>query len=80
MFAEKLRKDIVMSNKPTPAFLAGDTMDYDVITADIRRTCNAAKANGIALEMILKDVSTVRYQPERLTNWADCVMRVAQDY
>ena len=80
VFAEKLRKDIVMSNKPTPAFLAGDTMDYDVITADIRRTCNAAKANGIALEMILKDVSTVRYQPERLTNWADCVMRVAQDY
>ena len=65
---------------PLRLFLAGDTMDYDVIAADIRRTCNAAKANGVALEMILKDVSTVRYQPERLTNWADCVMKVALDY
>lgn len=36
-----------MSNKPTPTFLAGDTMDYDVIAADIRRTCNAAKEHGI---------------------------------
>ena len=80
IFAEKLRKDIVMSNKPTPAYLAGDGFACDEVAADLRRTCNAAKANGLNLEMILKDISTVRYQPGRLTEWADCAMRVVESY
>ena len=80
IFAEKLRKDIVMSNKPTPAYLAGDAMNCEEVAADLRRTCNAAKTNGLAVEMILKDISTVRYQPNRLTEWADCAMKVAESY
>jgi len=79
-FAEKLRKDIVMSNKPTPAYLAVDHMNYEEVAADLTRTCNAAKANGVTLEMILKDISTVRYQPDRLTKWADCAMKVVENY
>ena len=80
IFAEKLRKDIVMSNKPSPSYLASDHADYETITADLTRTCNAAKNNGVALEMILKDISTVRYQPERLTKWAECAMKVVENY
>ena len=79
-FAERLRKDIIMSNKPTPAYLAVNDMNYDEIAADLKRTCNAAKKNGVALEMILKDISTVRYQPERLTKWAECAMKVVESY
>lgn len=79
-FAEKLRKDIVMSNKPSPSFLATEHMDYDAVAADLRRTCTAAAKNGIALEMILKDISTVRYEPERLTKWADCAMRIVKNF
>lgn len=79
-FAEKLRKDIVMSNKPTPAFLAWESMNEEAIEADLTRTCEAAAKNGVALEMILKDISTVRYEPERLTRWADCAMRVAKRF
>ncbi len=78
-FAEGLRKDIIMSNKPTPAFLAGDTMDIDVIAEDLKRTMAAARKNNVALEMILKDISTVRYQPQRLTEWADCAMKLVQE-
>ena len=80
IFAEKLHKDIVMSNKPTPAYLAGDGFNCGEVAADLRRTCDAAKANGLAVEMILKDISTVRYQPNRLTAWADCAMRVVESY
>ncbi|MGN0316079.1 MAG: hypothetical protein ACI4EG_14990 [Fusicatenibacter sp.] len=79
-FAEKLRKDIVMSNKPTPAFLAADSLNCGVVKADLERTCRAAKRNGIALEMILKDISTVRYEPQRLTEWERCAMKVAESF
>lgn len=80
IFAEKLRKDIVMSNKPSPSFLAEEIMDCELIAADLTRTCNAARKNGVALEMILKDISTVRYNPERLTKWANCAMKVVNNY
>ena len=79
-FAANLRKDLVMSNKPTPAYLAGTTLNLDVIRDDLTRTCNVAKSNGLALEMILKDISTVQKQPQRLTEWADCAMKVVQNY
>lgn len=80
VFAEKLPKNIVMSNKPTPAYLAGDNLNLSEITADLERTCIAAKNNELSLEMILKDISTVKYHPERLTQWADCAMRVAERF
>jgi hypothetical protein len=79
-FAEKLRKDVIMSNKPAPSFLSDDAMDCDAIAADFRRTCEAAKKNGLRVEMILKDVSTVRYQPGRLTDWANTAMKVVREY
>lgn len=79
-FARMLRRDIIMSNKPAPSYLSGDSVDYDGIAADLRRTCDAARKNGIALEMILKDISTVRYQPERLTGWAERAMEVVEKY
>lgn len=79
-FAEKLRKDIIMSNKPTPSFLAETTINYDEIKADLIRTCDAAKRNNVSLELILKDISTVRNHPQRLTEWAKVAMQVVENY
>lgn len=76
-FAEKIGPGLVMSNKPNPAYLATDSMDEQVIRDDLARTVNAAARYGVHLELLLKDVSTVRYQPERLTRWADIAMSVA---
>ena len=59
-----------MSNKPNPALVAKDTMDEEEIRADIRRTVKAARDNGVGLELILKDISTVRYEPQRLWTWS----------
>lgn len=79
-FAERIPKHIVMSNKPTPAFLAGAVMDEEVIRKDIRHTMRAAKENNIGLELILKDISTIRYQPQRLMTWSKIAMEEAMNY
>ncbi len=70
-FAANLPPEYIMSNKPTPALLAGDSFDEDAVRADLRRTIEAASRHGLGLEMILKDISTVRYQPQRLWRWAE---------
>ena len=40
-------------------------------------TYDLAKANQVNLEFILKDISTIRYDPERLTKWSEIAMEVA---
>lgn len=70
VFAEKLPKGYVMSSKPTPAFLAGGAFDEDAVRHDIQRTIRVAKEYDVPLEMILKDISTVNYEPQRLWRWA----------
>ena len=79
-FAEKLDKSLIMSNKPNPAYVGGDDMNYGTVRDDLLWTCKAAKRGGVGLEFILKDISTVNYQPERLTKWAETAMRVVENY
>ncbi len=76
-FAEKLPKSIIMSNKPNPAFLATDALDEAAVRADIRRTINAAAKYGKTLEMILKDVSTIKYDIPRLQRFCEIAMEEA---
>lgn len=71
-FAAKINPaKYIMSNKPNPALLATDSFDEDAVREDLRRTIKAAKDNGVCLEMILKDISTVRYEPQRLWRWSE---------
>ncbi|MBQ6824845.1 MAG: hypothetical protein IJN82_06260 [Clostridia bacterium] len=70
-FARKLNKKYIMSNKPNPALLAAPTFDEEAVRADLRRTMQAARENGLALEMLLKDISTVKNDPARLWRWAE---------
>ena len=77
-FAEKLPAHIIMSNKPTPALLAGDSFDEDAVRRDLRRTIDAARRYGKSLEMILKDISTVRYDPKRLWRFSEIALEEAE--
>lgn len=79
-FAANLPKKYVMSNKPNPAILAGSTFDEQAARDDIRRTINAAKAHNVPLEMILKDISTVREDPSRLWRWAEIAMEETSNF
>ena len=77
-FAERLPRHIIMSNKPSPAMLAGKTFDEDAVRSDLRRTIDAARKNGVQLEMILKDISTVHYQPQRLWRYSEIALEECQ--
>lgn len=76
IFAEKIGPELVMSNKPTPALVAGDSFEPEAVRQDLELTMAAAKRNKVNLEFILKDISTVKYKPERLTEWANIAMDV----
>ncbi len=76
--AQRLGKDLVFSDKPNPAFLAGPTWDPEVVRADLQDTLDSCNRYDTPLEFILKDISTVAYKPQRLWEWAEVAMRVAR--
>ncbi len=76
--AERVGGDFVFSRKPSPAFLAPDTWHPDQVEDDLRHTAERCAVHGCPVEFILKDISTVRYEPQRLWEWADIAMRVAE--
>jgi len=75
--AAEIGRDYVYSRKPTPAALAWDRFDADAVRQDLMTTRQTCERYGCPLEYILKDLSTVRYQPERLFEWARIAMEVA---
>ncbi|HPP11453.1 MAG TPA: hypothetical protein PKW42_01855 [bacterium] len=77
--AEAIGRDFVFSRKPNPAFLAGPSFDEELVRKDLQQTKEICQRYGCSLEFILKDISTVGYQPERLFRWAKIAMEVAED-
>jgi hypothetical protein len=76
--AEKIGRSLVFSRKPSPAILARDGWDLAAAEADLKETIEACKRHGCPLELILKDISTVRYEPQRLWQWADTAMKLVR--
>lgn len=76
--AERIGRDFVFSRKPNPAFLAADTWEPEAVEKDLKETIDACARHGCPLELILKDLSTVRYHPQRLWEWADIAMRLVR--
>ncbi len=75
--AKEIGGKFVFSRKPNPTFLAPDLFHPDHIRSDLRETRNICEKHGCPLEFILKDISTVHYEPERLFEWARIAMDVA---
>jgi hypothetical protein len=75
--AAEIGRDYVYSRKPTPALLAHDTFDPELVREHLVATRNACEKYKCPLEYILKDISTVRYEPERLFKWGQIAMEVA---
>ena len=73
-FAATLPKKYIMSNKPDPSYLAHATFDEELVRKDLRRTIAAAKENGLALELLLKDITTVKGDPRRLWRWSEIAL------
>lgn len=73
--ASEIGGDLVFSRKPSPAFLASD-WNPEAVAKDLQETVDTCARHGCPLELILKDISTVRYEPQRLWEWAELSRRV----
>jgi len=62
----------VLSHKPNPAVFATDTWNPDQARRDLRQVLD--KTRGCTVEVIMKDISTVRYEPRRLWEWSRIAM------
>jgi hypothetical protein len=76
--AEALGTDYVYSMKPNPAILAEDDWRPELARRQLRETLE--KTGGCHVEIIMKDISTVRYQPQRLWAWETMAMELAEAF
>lgn len=74
--AEEIGMDFVYSRKPNPAMLASEHFDPVAVREYLLTTLCICQRYNCPLEFILKDISTVRYQPQRLFDWARIAMEV----
>jgi hypothetical protein len=56
-----------------------DHGEAETIENDIRETVEVCARYGCPVEIIMKDISTVQYQPQRLWEWVDVAMRIVRD-
>jgi len=75
---EAVQGDFVMSRKPNPAILAEDGWEPERARRDIRDFLE--RARGGHVELIMKDISTVRYRPQRLWEWEKIAMEEAEKF
>jgi hypothetical protein len=70
---EELGSDYVISRKPSPAIFAESVFDPDQARKEIRDFLEHTGGN-CHIEFIMKDISTVKYEPQRLWEWEKICM------
>ncbi|MBM4142119.1 MAG: hypothetical protein FJ225_00780 [Lentisphaerae bacterium] len=70
--------EFVFSRKPNPALLAWPAFNAPAVREHLRASVDVCRRHGCPLELILKDISTVNYEPQRLFEWARVAMEVVQ--
>lgn len=69
--AEVIGRQYVISLKPSPALLAYQSFDADAVRKEVAERLNDVR--GCNVEVVIKDISTVCYQPQRLWKWVEIV-------
>lgn len=68
----------VVSVKVNPCILAEESWEPERARRDLINILE--KTKGCYVEIIMKDISTVRYKPQRLWEWAKIAEKVTQNY
>ncbi len=76
---DAIGSDYVMSRKPNPAVVAMDSFSPELAEREIREFMDLTD-DSMHVELIFKDISTVRHDPRRLWEWEKIAMRTAEDY
>jgi hypothetical protein len=77
--AGEIGGDYVFSFKPNPAIFAEDSWNPVRAKADLIDLLEKTRGR-CHVEIIMKDISTVRYRPERLWEWAGIAVETAARY
>lgn len=67
--SDALNNSIVYSCKPNPAIFATDIFDEDEARRQISSILDVAHARELSIELVMKDVSTLSREPQRLIQW-----------
>jgi hypothetical protein len=79
--AVKLMGDkYVFSYKPNPSIFAGDSFNLEAGKQELVNMLNKTGDAGCKVEIIMKDISTVSYKPQRLWEWAKMAEEVTAKY
>ncbi len=76
--AEAIGQDFIYSAKPNPAVLAANEWNPDLARENLREILDATR--GMHVEIILKDIHTVRGEPQRLFEWSRIAMEMVEEY
>lgn len=72
---ERTNGKYVLSHKPNPAVFVTDPWNPEQAKNNLIAVLEQTK--GCAVEIIMKDISTVRYKPQHLWEWSEIAMDVA---
>jgi hypothetical protein len=72
--AEQIGTEYVLSYRPSPADMVSYGFDPDRIRRILRHDLTACK--GCHVDITLKDVETVQYDPERVRRWVEIARQV----
>ncbi|MEM2669673.1 MAG: hypothetical protein QW188_06530, partial [Candidatus Bathyarchaeia archaeon] len=78
--AKNIRDEFIIAWKPNPAVLAASVWDPESVRRDIEEKLRVAKEYNCIIEIHMKDISTVNYQPQRLWEWAKIASEAAEKY
>ncbi len=67
--APRCKDKYVMSCKPNPAIFSTGDMDEALARAEVEKIIN--QTQGCSIEVVMKDISTVDYQPQKLIRWCE---------
>lgn len=68
--------DYVFSFKPNPAYLAMEAFEAPLVRSYLKGVLDKTRRNHV--EVILKDITTVRHDPTRIDRWAQIAMELVQ--
>lgn len=74
-----VQRDYVMSRKVNPAIFVDNNWSKKQAEKEIREFMDMTERK-CHVELIMKDISTVNYHPERLWKWEKIAMRIAEEY
>ena len=76
--ARELGSDYIFSFKPNPSVFAWDHWDPELARQELHNVLQ--KTEGCVVELIMKDISTCRREPQRLWEWCRLAVEVAKEY